>query len=239
MRRFNFFLLFIAIFCSSISSLAQDRLFNYEVKIGQFDKLCIQDNVNVIYRCNPDSTGYAHWRGKSHFDDSFIFSNNNGKLTVQVMTDDVNDPELPTLFLYSDFLTNVNSSSVQTVKVETLSPTASFKATLIGNGNLIVHSIKATKLEGVLNTGNGQLILSGTSTQAKYKMIGTGTIQADAVKAENVTCAILGSGSIGCWPMEMLKVSGLGSTKIYYRGNPDVKKSGGGKLFRIDSDSAN
>lgn len=213
---------------------AQEKQYDYAVKIGQFDRLMVTDNITVVYRCNPDSTGYASWRGDTRFDDSFIFSNNNGKLNIQVMTEDVNDPDLPTLFLYSDFLTEVSSSSDEAVRIESLSPTATFKATLIGNGTLVVHGIKSTKLAATLNTGNGQLVLSGQTNEAKYKMVGTGTIQADMVKAGSVSCKILGSGSIGCWPEDVLRVGGIGSTKIYYRGNPDVHKSGGGKLFRID-----
>lgn len=234
MIRIKFFLILTILTLLAAPVSAQEKQYDYAVKIGQFDRLTVTDNITVIYRCNPDSTGYACWRGDTRFDDSFIFTNNNGKLNIQVMTEDVNDPDLPTLFLYSDFLTQVSSSSDEAVRVESLSPTATFKATLIGNGTLVVHGIKTTKLSATLNTGNGQLVLSGQTNEAKYKMVGTGTIQADMVKAGSVACKILGSGSIGCWPEELLKVSGIGSTKIYYRGNPDVHKSGGGKLFRID-----
>ncbi|MBO4965500.1 MAG: DUF2807 domain-containing protein [Muribaculaceae bacterium] len=208
---------------------------DYEVNLGQFDRLEIEDNVNVIYRCVPDSTGYAAWSGEERFADAFIFSNNKGKLRIQVQTDDVDDPALPVLHLYSDFMTQVSTSSALVTRIEEPAPNPSFKATLIGNGTLIVHGINCTKLNATLNTGNGQITLTGTAREAKYKMVGTGTIQADMLEAQRVKCNILGSGSIGCWPVESLSVSGIGSTKIYYRGTPDVSKSGGGKLFRLDA----
>lgn len=44
---------------------------------------------------------------------------------------------------------------------------------------------------------------------------------------------MVGSGAIGCWPTESISVKGLGSTKVYYRGDPVVKKGPGLKLFRI------
>ncbi|MCM1291834.1 MAG: DUF2807 domain-containing protein [Prevotella sp.] len=227
---------FLSVYASSANSDA-GGVYEYAVKIGQFDRLFVQDNVNVLYKCNPDSTGYASWRGASRFDNAFIFNNKNGKLSIQVITEDAYDKDLPTIVLYSDFLTQVESSSMGSVRIESLSPTAKFKATLIGNGSLVVHGIKSTKLEGTLNTGNGSIVLSGQTNEAKYKMVGVGTIQADMVKAETVKCSILGSGTIGCWPLEVLKVSGIGSTKIYYRGNPEVHKSGGGKLMKISGEA--
>lgn len=64
-------------------------------------------------------------------------------------------------------------------------------------------------------------------------MVGTGTISADRLEADVVQCKILGSGSIGCWPLQKLNVRGIGSTKVYYKGDPQVKKSGGGKLYPL------
>lgn len=234
----NFKKILISLFliCGCVSLYGQQKEYDFSIRIGQFDRLNIVDDINVIYHCNPDSTGYAYWRAATDLRDCFIFNENKGKLTVQVSTDKCGRKDLPTLHLYSDFLTSVTSSSIGTVRIESLAATSSFKATLIGNGNLVVHGIRCTRLQGELSTGNGQLVLSGEADQAEYKIIGTGTIQADMIKAETVKCGILGSGSIGCWPIKLLKVSGIGSTKIYYRGSPDVRKTGGGKLFRIPTE---
>ncbi|MBD5221220.1 MAG: hypothetical protein HDS70_02495 [Bacteroidales bacterium] len=218
------------------SKAADDRVYDYSVKVGQFDKLNISDNLNVIYHCNPDSTGYAYWRGDSRFDNSFIFSSGNGKLNVQVATEDVDSPDLPTLHLYSDFLTSVTSSSVGSVRIESLSPTATFKATLIGNGQLVVKDVKSGKVDAGIETGNGQLVISGQANEAKFRMLGTGTIQADRLEADVVKCTVLGSGSIGCSPKELLSSKGIGSTKIYYRGHPELKKAGGGKFISLDKE---
>ncbi|MDE5645853.1 MAG: hypothetical protein K2I45_09485, partial [Muribaculaceae bacterium] len=43
----------------------------------------------------------------------------------------------------------------------------------------------------------------------------------------------LGTGSIGCWPERALDVRGIGTTKIYYRGDPRIKKVGGARLWQI------
>lgn len=206
---------------------------DYCLNVGQFDRLKVSDNVNVVYRCNPDSTGVVAYRAEDSFADAFILSNNNGKLHVQVSTEDVDLPGLPVLYVYSDFLTEVENSSDFTVTVCSPAPCPKFKAVQIGNGNVVVDDVRATSVQAVLATGHGTLNISGTCQEAVCKMVGTGMIEADRLKAGNVKCKILGGGTIGCWPMTRLSVNGIGSTKIYYKGNPEVSKHGGGKLFQL------
>lgn len=229
-------LLAAALTAASVTNLYAD---DYAVKVGSFSKLSVTDNVNVVYRANPDSVGYAWFSGDEQFADAFIFTNKGGSLRIQVNTDDVNNPGLPTVYLSSEFLVEVKNSSNKELRVESLSPGVDFKATQIGNGKVVVNGLKAGKVAGTLNTGNGTVSLSGQCETASLKIVGTGLIQADGLKALEVKCQIMGSGSIGCWPVEALKVMGIGSTKIYYKGDPQsVKKSGGGKLFRLDSADA-
>lgn len=212
---------------------AQERTRVYTREIGQFDRLKVIDDVNVVYRCEADSTGLAVFEGEPEFEDAFIFTLKDGQLKVQVNTEDVGHPRLPTLYLYSDFLTFVENTSNFTTHVQTMASCAEFKAVEMGNGTVTVDDVRANKVTAVLNTGNGTINVSGTCHDASFRMIGTGLIQADRLKADRVKCSILGSGSIGCWPLESLSVKGIGSTKIYYKGDPKVKKTGGGKLFPI------
>lgn len=223
---------------AAISGNAQ-QLNDYAIKVGDFNKLKISDNCNVVYTANPDSLGYAYFRGERDFADAFIFSNSNGTLKIQVNTEDVGKKGLPTVYVASRFLTDIESSSSMTVSVNTPAPCAVMKANLIGNGTLIVEGVSCDKAEASLKTGNGTLTISGTCRQANLSMLGTGTVQADMLKANEVKCRILGSGTIGCWPVENLSTSGIGSTKIYYKGNPvSIKKKGGGKLLRLESADA-
>lgn len=210
-----------------------ETLHDYVFSVGDFDRLSVLDNVNVVYRCVPDSAGYAAYRGERDFADSFIFSNKKGDLHIQVTTEDVGKAGLPTIYVYSDFLLSASNSSDFTLRIESPTPVSQFKCSQIGNGSVIVEGLRATRAEGMLNTGMGKVTISGTCKTAVYKMVGTGSINADRLKAEQVQCTIFGSGSIGCWPLQQLKVKGLGSTKIYYKGSPTIKKSGGGKLIPL------
>lgn len=207
------------------------------LEAGKFEKLKITSNMRVVYRNLPDSAGYARYEGEPNQKDIFLLSNKGkGTLRVQVAQTQWGRTDLPILYLYSDFLSEVESSSEQTVWIETLSPCADFKVTQIGNGEIIVDDINATNVTASLTTGNGIINVAGKCMNASFRMVGTGQIMADRLQAEDVKCSILGTGSIGCWPIENLSVKGLGTTKIYYKGHPNIKKSGGGKLFELPSD---
>lgn len=224
--------LIIAFFCGVTFANAQETE-QYKVEVGQFDKLKVVDNVNVVYRTLPDSTGWVQYRGAKEFADAFIISPKSGTLKIQVSTEDVGNPDLPTLYVYSDFLTSVENSSTFTVKVENPAPCAEFSAKEIGNGKIIVDGLKSNIVKASLSTGNGALTLSGSCREAIFQMIGTGIISADRLEAQSVQCKNLGGGTIGCWAEEKLNVKGLGSTKIYYKGEPVVKKTGTSKLFPL------
>lgn len=210
----------------------------YTIDLGQFSKVRVTDNARVVYRNNPDSTGCAQYRGAKEFADAFILSVKQGQLRVQVSTEDVGNPDLPILYIYSDFLSSMESSSDLPVIVESCAPCAEMALTLVGNGTLTAENVRANVTKAYLKTGNGTINVSGRTREAVFRMLGTGLISADRLEAEKVTCSILGSGSIGCWPLESLQVKGIGSTKIYYKGNPSIKKSGGGKLFPLPEEGS-
>ncbi len=222
-----------AILCSLAAYAEPTTLFSNFC--GPFDKLEVTDNVNVVYRTDPDSAGYMRYEGGRRFADAFIVSNKNGKLKIQVNTEDVNDPELPTIHIFSNFLTSVENSSEKRIEIRSLAAVPSLTVKQIGNGSIAIDGIRADRLKASIATGNGQIILTGSATEANFIMVGTGTIQADLLRADVVKCSVVGGGTIGCWPQESIRVKGLGSTKVYYRGNPVVKKGPGLKVMCLDT----
>lgn len=225
--------LLLLILAAFLPGLKAQTIQQYKVELGQFNKIKIIDNVNVVYRCRPDSSGWAQYSGAKEFADAFILTPKEGTLKIQVTTEDVGNPSLPTLYVYSDFLTSVENSSSFTVKIENPAPCAEFSAKEVGNGKIIVEGLKANVVRASIATGNGMVSLSGSSRDAIFQMVGTGVIAADRLSAQNVQCKILGGGTIGCWAQEKLSAKGIGSTKIYYKGDPVIKKSGGGKILPL------
>lgn len=209
----------------------------YEVEVGQFEKLKVNGNFSVIYKNLPDSTGYARFEAPIGSEDIFVFSTKgDGSLKVEPSDDKWGRKDLPTVYLYSDFLSGLDSYSDQTVDILSMSPCAAFNVTQVGNGTINVENLKCNNVTAAITTGNGTVYLTGKCINANFRMVGAGLISADQLVAENVKCRILGTGSIGCWAVDNLNVTGLGTTKIYYKGKPNIKKTGGGKLFELPDD---
>ena len=204
------------------------------VEIGQFEKLKVNGNLTVVYKNLPDSTGFARYDAPSKDEELFKFTTKGeGSLKVEPSDEKWGQPDLPVLYLYSDFLTSVESYSDKSVEVYGLAPCATFSANQVGNGSISVENLKCNNVSAAITTGNGSVYLTGQCLNANFRMVGTGLISADQLRADNIKCRILGTGSIGCWPIDNLRVTGLGSTKIYYKGSPNIKKTGGGKLFEL------
>lgn len=209
----------------------------YTIETGQFEKLKINGNIKVIYKNLPDSTGYATYEAPEGNEDIFTFSiKKDGTLKVEPSDEKWGQQNLPVVHLYSDFLNAVESYSELSVDILSIAPNSTLIVTQVGNGSITVDNLKSNTVKATINTGNGSIFLTGECVNATYRMIGSGLISADRLSAENVKCRVLGTGSIGCWPIDNLTVSGLGSTKIYYKGKPNIKKMVGGKLYELPED---
>lgn len=207
----------------------------YTFPVGSFKTLKIQDNVNVIYHCKPDGHGYVKYTGTPDFDDAFILTASGDVLKIQVNTEDVDKPDLPTLHIYSDRLAKVDNYSDRDVIIKDACEQQQFTASLIGNGSITIDGLNTEKLNARVTAGNGKITITGRAVKANFRMTGAGAIDAEGLKVQDVNCKILGGGTIICGPEHQLKTIGIGSTKIQYHGNPDIIHKGGGKLISLDS----
>lgn len=204
----------------------------YTVKVDEFSKIKVLNDIEVRYVCNPDSAGYAVFTCEDRFADAFLFNNKGGTLKLSVNTDYTHlSDQLPVVTLYSTFLTSAENQSKYTLSIVEVAPCPELSFKQVGNGSITADDIRATKVKARIATGNGIITLSGEADNATYEMVGTGRIIADALRADNVTCTVFGTGSIGCWPIDKLTVKGMGSTTVYYKGTPNtIKKSGIAKI---------
>ena len=170
-----------------------------------------------------DSAGLAVFTSLPEKASAFIFNNKKGKLSMQISTESVGMKDMPTVTVYSKYLTKVENSGDSTVRVLSVAKGPKFAATLMGNGRLAIRNIEMVEVNGKIATGNGTLVLDGSCEKANYTFMGTGVIQADGMKAELVSVKASGTGSIGVWAVSKLSIMGAGSTKVYYKGNPEIK----------------
>lgn len=220
------------------SVVSAQKLSRYELDVKDFTELKVIEGINVNYVCNPDSTGRAVFIATDELASVLMFNNTKGRLEMQIATDGIDYKNLPTVTVYSKFLTKVENSGDSTVRVLNVASCPNFKARLIGNGRLIVKGIDVTYLDGSIDTGNGQLILYGKCESAKLSCTGTGTIQADELVSNETKCVMLGTGTIGCQALTSLNVVGASSGKVYYKGNPEQikKRSVGVKIIPLDNE---
>ena len=212
---------------------------HYELKVGDFSHLSVEDGINVEYYCSPDSAGMALFDAPKAIADHIIFdSSKEGKLLIQKAFHgkDELSHNLPTVKVYSRFLSRVQNSGDSTVRVMTVAPTDEFKATVIGNGRLVIKGLECTKFDGAIKTGNGNLVVNGRCDRATLSNTGVGNIQADNLTARNASCRFFGTGTTGVNAIEQLGIKGMFPGKLYYRGKPAKMKnySMGVKIYSID-----
>ena len=218
---------------------ASAQVQHFSVNVGNFTRLSLVDDVNVNYRCNADSAGLVVFDASQEVADAMIFSlSKNGRLTIQVDDTFERQGHLPTLTVYSASLDEVENGGDSVLRVDGLPAMKEFKVRLVDNGKVIARNIKASQLELQILSGKGKIIADGACDDLSLKLVGTGEIQADMVTATNVTCRIMGTGSMGCNVNGgLLKVSGSGTGKVYYKGNPSkvtVRKLGTIKAIPIE-----
>ncbi len=224
---------------TGLASLHAVQLKHYEINVQDFIELKVVEGLRVDYVCNADSAGYVTFVTAPELASVLMFNNNNGSLSMQIATDGIAYDNLPTIRVYSRFLEKVQNSGDSLVRVLSMAPVPKFRARLIGNGHLAIHGINANSLEASLDTGNGLLTLDGTTENAKLVVVGTGAIEADELKANDIKCSLVGTGHIGCAPETSLSVTGASSGKVYYKGDPKIKnRSIGIKIIRLDENSA-
>ena len=213
---------------TAFSAGARETVYN----AGPFDRIAQLGDIDIVYSSVLDPVGMVFYDSDRDFSDALKITNKDGHLSIKEVREH-GLGEIPVLRVYSDYLSEVKSEGDGTIEVYLTASTPVFSAKLIGNGRIVCDGVNSPKVKASITTGNGNIVLRGRCTEAKFELTGTGVIQADELEAVNVRCAALGTGSIGCWPEATLDVRGIGTTKIYYRGEPKIKKVGGARLWQI------
>ncbi|MDE6529071.1 MAG: DUF2807 domain-containing protein, partial [Muribaculaceae bacterium] len=207
--KFKMFLVAAAIVCSAgcLGALAASGpVSKYELNVKDFSQLVVDDGFNVEYKSSDELAGMAVFETTKQIADKIIFDNNNkGRLSIQKAfhEDGKMQSGLPTITVYSRFLKEVKNNGDSTVRVLSVRPTMEFKATVVGNGRMVVRGIDCSKFDGAIKTGNGTLVVTGKCESAVLSNTGTGAIQADELEAVNVSCRFFGTGTTGCWATDV------------------------------------
>lgn len=231
----KFILSIVSILLASLSALGQN-IQRHEVKVGDFTQLRVINAINVDYKSHPDSAGIAVFQAPVNLVNVIMFINNGkGKLSIELDLADTKPDNLPTITVYSRFLTSIENIADSTVRAFNINAGPKFKARLEGNGRLSLREVDTEDLSAKVFTGRGQLAVSGRCTNASLSCAGPCAIQADMLSASKVKATVNGTSTIGCHADTELTIMGIGSGTVYYSGEPLIKnRSVGVKAIAIN-----
>ncbi|MDE5801254.1 MAG: DUF2807 domain-containing protein [Paramuribaculum sp.] len=207
---------------TAINAVGQSH--HYHLPLADFNELVVLDAINVEYRCDPARAGLIEFESDWDCVSSVVFENNKGKLTVQLAERNEKTPGLPTVLIYSSYLTKVTNEGDSLLRVVTIAPQGKLTARLVGNGRLQIDDIEVTALDAAIVSGNGTMTLVGKAPNARLAITGTGHIEAAGLNTSDANCSITGTGAITVDVADKLTASGLGSGNIYYIGSPKINK---------------
>lgn len=225
MRSSIIFSLIITTIASAAAPSVAQTAKRYEIKVNDFKHLEVDNSIKVDYYACPDSAGYIVFEATPDLAPRlYINDNGKGKVEIQCCAECSEGMEFPVVKAYSTRLNKIVNSGDSLVTVNNNPPVEKFVALLIGNGALSVRDVQATEVKGKIASGKGQLSIDGACTKGKLSIIGTGTINADRLRAVEVNTSLTGTGTIGCCPSEVLSIQGVGRGKVLYRQEPHVIK---------------
>lgn len=215
-----FFFLLVSILSVSLRA---EGLGEYRLNIGDFTELKVIDGISIDYVESTDSAGFAVFTCPPAVASSLIFERNNTRLTVRLSSENPVSGPLPVVKLSSRYLIKAENNSDSTLRILSMARGPKFEGIVEGNGSLILRDVNVNELKLLLRLGHGQIVASGQCQKLGVKFVGTGVIQADDVKAADVSVKCSGTGSVGVWAVDRLSVYGMGSTSIFYKGKPEIR----------------
>ena len=193
---------------------ASNNVVTKTYKVPAFEAINMSWVGHVEIVQDEKKSGTIELTAPENYQDLYKFESQNGKLTIA-----------------STKHINIQTRNVS-IKVYT--------ADLIGIHNSGAASIEMDSLDTdrlkIVNSGVGNIEVSGIADDVELRNSGVGSIEAGNLKALNVTASVSGVGSIECYASESIdgSVSGVGS--LEYGGHPkkkDTHRSGVGSINEI------
>lgn len=208
----------LGMLCVTITAMAENMA-RYALNVANFTSLTVVDGVPVDYVCSVDSAGWVVFDAEPEMASCISFTNNKEHLRVQTLSEDRVLVGVPHVRVYSASLHYVENSGDSLVRVHLdKQHLQKFVTKQIGNGSLVVDGVDAARLDASASAGRGFVSLAGAAANLKLSNVGTGTIDASAVKCDKVSCFVLGSGTVDVCTKGTLKITGAGTGYVINSG---------------------
>jgi hypothetical protein len=205
-------LLFIIVACTSCDEIDPPVSINRSVK--NYNAIVIETSVLVyVYQANYN---FVRLEGDEY--------------DIKNITTETNDKKL---YISNDKTSHFESDTESLVVVQC-------KELYSIENNLAGHLLSKMPLEltdlKIINSRNGKIEISGNANKLDINNLSVGKIDLGNLKAQTVNVKLEGSGSVWIDTSLMLNATILGSGNVYYKGNPEIIKtgSGQGKCIKFD-----
>lgn len=202
--------------------------------MGFFNRIRLHTDINIRCKASNDSIGWISYDGLGCGNDAVVAVVNNDVMTIYHK--EVAKEELPdTVYVFFPQLVSVANAYNATLAIDSLCTENKFKAELQGNGQITIGNLHAKEAELTVLTGNGIItVKQGNCNKIKARIVGTGQINMSGLISDETMLRCFGTGSIDCPQAQNIKIRGLGTTKIYYTGNPKIKRKGNARIIKVD-----
>lgn len=201
--------------------------------MGFFNRIKLHTDINIMCKASADSIGWITYEGIEDGNDDVVAVVNNKAMTIYKKEA---AEELPdTVYVFYPELRSVENAYEATLAIDSLHTENKFKAVLQGNGKITIGYLQAKEAELAVVTGNGVITVDrGNCHKVKARIVGTGQINMSGLISEETSLRCLGTGAIDCPQTNVVRVKGLGATRIYYTGNPKIKRRGNARILKTD-----
>lgn len=200
--------------------------------MGFFNRIKLHTDINIMCKASADSIGWITYEGIEDGNDVVAVVNNK---VITIYKKEAAE-ELPdTVYVFYPELRSVENAYEATLAIDSLHTENKFKAVLQGNGKITIGYLQAKEAELSVLTGNGVITVDGGNChKVKARIVGTGQINMSGLISDETMLRCFGTGSIDCPQTQNIKIRGLGTTKIYYTGNPKIKRKGNARIIKVD-----
>lgn len=235
------FITSVKIQCQNIAETDNIQPFNQIKLMGNVSIVCEVDTLNPCTIEYPNSS--------IDIKNQFFITLKSQILTIQLLDNSLHtdyDTVKP-IIIRVPSLKGLENSYDSTLYIVGNVNTSTLKIRQYGNGKIIIDSITASKIETKILAGKGTIqivsinaedlscnivgtesisIRAGFVSNLKCNTIGTAKLYLRGLKTDSAHIKYCGGGSIDCGINKDLYACGVGSTKISFLGQPQIKRRG-------------
>ena len=186
---------------------------------GAFYEIEADGSYNVIVEKGPTAVIVTTDDNLQRYIETTI---SGGKLTIETSNETCIDfSEETKVLIRTPDLKGITLLGSGNIEANGFNSVQNFNVSQVGTGNIRLSGLIVNSEIEVNLVGSGNIWMNGKALNAKYKLSGSGTIEAESFPVQYCTINLSGSGNIHTYVHDLLNILLSGSGNVYYYGNPE------------------